>query len=75
MTKAEKLQLILSVITEDWCTYRNIHQRIEKKISVGEMAKILSNHSGSKECCIEHKVQDFGNKHYQFRMIFKKIKV
>ncbi len=75
MKKSEKLELILSVITEEWCTYSQIHSRIKKVISVGEISILLVNYIQSESCIIEHEYDQFGKRHYQGRMKFRKLRV
>jgi hypothetical protein len=73
MTKDEKLNLILSVIGDDWVTYRQIHGRLKHKISIGGISKLIWDNIDEIRDKIEWESEKFGEKYFQQRMIFKKI--
>lgn len=72
LTKAEKLDMILSAIGSEWVTYRRIYERLDKKIGVAGISKLIWGNAEKIKDQIEWEVEHFGPKVFQQRMRFRK---
>ncbi len=72
MNKAERLELILSVIDDKWKTYADIRNDINKTISIGGISNLLWSNIDALKDKIEWDEERFGERVWEIRTVFIK---